>query len=195
MEAVVCHCVYHSIPFCHISLLANVHCNESLVWFEAFSFCCTISTGSSLGLLRCPVVALCQGDPAVLALQDPPLQMLQQFIDGVEVRVGLAGSWVGPPTCSPALSQLAPHYHYWKAGPALLPPFMWLATCECILSQRSWWAESLLHTGIIAPFGVWIVNPVLRLLTTVGRWIHRHSHQQPDPLTLVINTVYYWHTY
>jgi hypothetical protein len=33
--------VSHSIPFVHTSLLANVHCNESVVWFEASGFCRT----------------------------------------------------------------------------------------------------------------------------------------------------------
>ena len=36
------------VPFVHTSLLANVHCNESLVWFEASDFCYTGNTGSSL---------------------------------------------------------------------------------------------------------------------------------------------------
>jgi hypothetical protein len=35
----------------HTSLLANVHCNDSLVWYEAPGFCYTINTGTSLGLL------------------------------------------------------------------------------------------------------------------------------------------------
>ena len=37
--------------FAQTALLANVHCNESLVWFKASGFCYTINTGSSLGLL------------------------------------------------------------------------------------------------------------------------------------------------
>jgi hypothetical protein len=50
------------VPVCHIAhrfaqsaFLASVHCNESLVWFEAPGFYYTISIGSSLGLLRYPV--------------------------------------------------------------------------------------------------------------------------------------------
>ena len=35
MEAVVCHRVY---TFVHTSALANVHDNESLVWFQASGF-------------------------------------------------------------------------------------------------------------------------------------------------------------
>jgi hypothetical protein len=34
-------------PFVHTSSLINVHCNESLVLFEASSFCYTINAGSS----------------------------------------------------------------------------------------------------------------------------------------------------
>ena len=52
---IVCPTVY---PFVHTSLLANVHCNESLVWSEASGFCCTSNTGSSLGLLS-DVLLLC----------------------------------------------------------------------------------------------------------------------------------------
>ena len=44
-----------------------------------------ILTGTSL---RYPVVALCHGDPAALDLQERPLHMLQQFIDGTDVGVG-----------------------------------------------------------------------------------------------------------
>jgi hypothetical protein len=44
-------------PFAQIALLANIHCNESLVWFKASGFCYTINTGSSLGLL-CDILLL-----------------------------------------------------------------------------------------------------------------------------------------
>ena len=56
----------------HMSFLANVHCSESLVWFEASGFCYTIDTVSSQGLLLDPVGALCHGDAAALDLQDWP---------------------------------------------------------------------------------------------------------------------------
>ena len=45
MEAVVCPTVY---PFAQTALLANVHRNGSLVWFEASGSCYTINTGTSL---------------------------------------------------------------------------------------------------------------------------------------------------
>lgn len=38
--------------------------------------------------LRYLLVALCHGDPAALDLQDPPLHLPQQLIDGVDVGVG-----------------------------------------------------------------------------------------------------------
>lgn len=47
-------------PLAHITLLAGVHCKESLVWFEAPGFCYTVDTGSSpgplLGILMLPCV-------------------------------------------------------------------------------------------------------------------------------------------
>jgi hypothetical protein len=42
VEAAVCPTVY---PFVHTALLADVHYNESLVWFEASGFCYTLNTG------------------------------------------------------------------------------------------------------------------------------------------------------
>lgn len=52
MEVVICHRVSHSISLCqHIITCKNIHCKESLVWFEISGFCDTINPGSSLGLL------------------------------------------------------------------------------------------------------------------------------------------------
>lgn len=52
MEATVCVPECHTVYlFVHTAWLADVHCNESLVWFEASGFCYTINTGSLLGLL------------------------------------------------------------------------------------------------------------------------------------------------
>lgn len=45
---VVCYTVY---PLTQIVLLANVHCNELLVWFKASGFWYTIKTGLSPKLL------------------------------------------------------------------------------------------------------------------------------------------------
>ena len=78
----VCPTVY---PFVH-TLLANVHTSDSLVWYEASGFCYSINTRTPFGY---PVVALCHGDPAALALQDQPLQTLQHFIDGADGALGL----------------------------------------------------------------------------------------------------------
>lgn len=45
---------------------------------------CWTFTGKLLG---CPVVTLCHGDPAALDFQAQPLHILQQIIDGVDLRV------------------------------------------------------------------------------------------------------------
>lgn len=63
----VSQCVPQYTLFVLISLLANVHYNESLVWFKASGFHYTINTGSSLGLR---LEILCHGDPTTLDLQD-----------------------------------------------------------------------------------------------------------------------------
>jgi len=54
VEAVACHSV--SDPSAHTSSLANVHCNESLVWIEVSGLCDTIDIGSSWGLLVMPML-------------------------------------------------------------------------------------------------------------------------------------------
>lgn len=63
-------------PLVHTALLAKVHCNDSLVWFETSDFYYAIDTGPSLGF-GYSVIALCHGDAAALVLQDWPLHMLQ----------------------------------------------------------------------------------------------------------------------
>ena len=62
----VCPIIY---PSAHISSLANIHCNQSLVCFEILVFCDTINIGSLVGLL--PVIGLlpCHGDSAALDKQ------------------------------------------------------------------------------------------------------------------------------
>jgi hypothetical protein len=57
-------------PFAQTAFLANVHCNESLVQFEASGFCYAINTGVSLRLIGYPVVVLYHGVLAALDLQD-----------------------------------------------------------------------------------------------------------------------------
>lgn len=59
MEAVVHHSVSHSVSAIHSSSLTNIHWNESLVWFEVSSFCDTINTKSSLGLLLAVLLLPC----------------------------------------------------------------------------------------------------------------------------------------
>jgi hypothetical protein len=48
--------VSHSVPFVHTSFFTSVHCNDSLVWYEASGFCCTVYTGISVGLGFCYTV-------------------------------------------------------------------------------------------------------------------------------------------
>ena len=56
MHVTVCHRVY---SFVHTVLIANVHCNEILVCFEASGVCYTINTGSSWRLLSDIQLLLC----------------------------------------------------------------------------------------------------------------------------------------
>ena len=76
-------------PFAQTVLLANVHCSESLVWFEASGFCYTINTGSSLGLLLDTLLSPCVMEILQLWFSARvALHKLQQFIDGLDVGVG-----------------------------------------------------------------------------------------------------------
>lgn len=92
VNAIVCHSVSQSIPFCAYIFT----CNESLqVWFEASGFCYIIYFGSSLDSSQtccCPVTW------RSLDLEDWPFHILQQMIiDGVDVRVDqLKASYLGP---------------------------------------------------------------------------------------------------
>jgi hypothetical protein len=54
VEAVLGHGMSIIYSFVLISSLANVHYNESLIWFKVSDFCDTINIGSSLEIL--PVV-------------------------------------------------------------------------------------------------------------------------------------------
>lgn len=77
MTAAVCHRVSHITPFAHTALPANVHCSESLVWFETSGFRDTINIGSSLGLLPVILLLPCVMDPAALDQQAWPFHMSQ----------------------------------------------------------------------------------------------------------------------
>jgi hypothetical protein len=91
--------------------LADVHYNESLVWFEASGFCSTVNAGSSETPLGYPAVALSHGDPAALDLQDQPFHIPEQLIGGVGVMegqlkvldLGLGSSSVCQPASFPRL--------------------------------------------------------------------------------------------
>lgn len=68
---------------------ASNHYNESLVWFAASGFCYTTNNGFSLELfLEAYLVVLYPRDLASLVLEDKPIHMLQQFIDGVVTGLG-----------------------------------------------------------------------------------------------------------
>ena len=93
MDAAVCRGVSHTqYTLVQTALLANVHYNESLVWFEASCFCYT-NTRMSLRLLS-------HGDLAALVLQDQTLHTLQELIDRVDgwvdqlkvLDLGISGS-------------------------------------------------------------------------------------------------------
>ena len=75
-------------PFAHTCLLTNIHCNESLVWYKASDFCYSINIGTTGTPLRYAAVALCYEDTIILVLQDCTIYAVQQFINGVDVRVG-----------------------------------------------------------------------------------------------------------
>lgn len=75
-------------PFSPYIFTAGIHCDGSLVRFEAcllllYQYWCL--TGAPLG---CLVAVLCGGEPAVLELQDHPFHVLWQVIDGVDAGMG-----------------------------------------------------------------------------------------------------------
>lgn len=89
MKFVVCHGVSHSV-FLLLLLFkqlcfANLHCNESLVLFEASRFCSTINTGPSPGH---SAIVLSHRNPTALVLQDWFLPLLQQFMNQLDVGKG-----------------------------------------------------------------------------------------------------------
>ena len=83
MEVVMCHGVSHSVSFC----LKHVH-YKSLVWFKAQASSASSILDNYRAPLRYPIIALCNGDPLALDLQEWLLHKLQQFTDGVDAGVG-----------------------------------------------------------------------------------------------------------
>jgi hypothetical protein len=80
----VCHAVYH---FAQTAFLANVHCNESLVWFKDSATLSILDPPQDSS--GHPAVTLCHGDPAALGLRGgggngtrQPFRVLQEFIKG-----------------------------------------------------------------------------------------------------------------
>lgn len=79
----------HTYPFGHISLLANAHCNDFLVWKETSGFCYSIDLGISLDLLFDILLLPCVIEILWLWIcKAGPLYPLQQFIDRVGVGMG-----------------------------------------------------------------------------------------------------------
>lgn len=72
-------------PSVHTSSLANVHCNEWLVWFKICDFCASINTGPSHGLL--PVIRVTE----ILQLWETrtgPFTCPNPFTDDMDLEVG-----------------------------------------------------------------------------------------------------------
>jgi hypothetical protein len=84
----VSHSVSTEHPFVHTSLLANIHCSESLVWLETSGFFYTINTVSSLGLLLAIQLSPCVGE------------ILQLWLYRAGPFAHSSGCW-GEPTQSP----------------------------------------------------------------------------------------------
>ena len=92
METVVCHSESHSVPsgpYIFTVFTAMSHWSGSKPLASATL---AIDTGTP----GYPVAALCREDPIDLDLQDQPLHILQQFTDGVDVRVGQFTAGTGP---------------------------------------------------------------------------------------------------
>ena len=81
----MCPTIYPSV---FTSLLANVHCNESLFWFEDCGLCDTISIGSSLGLFSYFVLAKCQGNSEILKKKAWPIHVSESLTDDVDLEIG-----------------------------------------------------------------------------------------------------------
>lgn len=89
-----------------------MHCNDSLVWFEAFGICYNIYSESSQGpfsnilLLPCVMEIL-----KLWFCRTGPIYAQQQFIDRIDggmdqlkaLDLGLGGSWLVPMPLGPAL--------------------------------------------------------------------------------------------
>jgi hypothetical protein len=88
--AVICNSVLTITiyPFVQTSVLADVHCNESVVWFEAFGICYALNTGSSPELLSDTLLLPCFVKLSSFGYVGSALHVIQQFIDGIDVKVG-----------------------------------------------------------------------------------------------------------
>ena len=66
--SLVCQVCSTGYPFVYISFLANVHCEESLVWYVSSGFSLNHYWNLTETPLRYPLVAQCHGGPVVLNL-------------------------------------------------------------------------------------------------------------------------------
>lgn len=70
----VSQCVPHYTPLSTLLYLQLVvHCNESLAWFKAYSFCYTINTGSSWGFFSDFLLLPCVMKTFTIDCNFPPL--------------------------------------------------------------------------------------------------------------------------
>ena len=132
MEAAECSGMSHSSCVSHTLLLTQLYLFSAPSHWSHWSGSRPLASAAlyeywmlSRTPLRCPVVALCHGDPAALTLHIQPSHVLQQFIDGVKVGVTQlnsmdlslrGGGWVGQPASSPILTRATK-----ASSPALLP--------------------------------------------------------------------------
>ena len=102
-------------PFVHTSLLANVHYSQSLVWFEASSFCDINNIVSSPGLLL--VNLLLRRVMEVLQLwfnRTGPFFVSLRFTDDIDFVVGQLRPWIWAWVVAELVSlQALPYPHHW----------------------------------------------------------------------------------
>lgn len=104
---------FFSLLFTHISLLARIHCYESLVGLRPLVSPTITMLDSHWILLGYTVITLCPGDSAGLGLQDRLLHVLQQIMDWVNVEVGQLTSLVlGLSSCRVGQSVSSPLSHH-----------------------------------------------------------------------------------
>jgi len=137
---VMCHSILHSIPF----FLLIFACKCSLQWVIDLAGGLWLLLHYQFGFLtrtplRYPIVAPHHGDSAALDPQIQPLNVRQQFIDGIDVEVGqlkslylgLSDIWTGQPASSLACSHpLSPQTHHHQGKLFSIDYRGWLLQCH-----------------------------------------------------------------